>query len=59
MIRNIIVFVLVAAVGLAIWRIWGEGGNIDEFFNIIWGFIYGVIDGVAQALVTAWQTLFG
>jgi len=59
MIKNALFFVIIAAVGLAIWRIWGSGGNIGEFFNMIWGFIYAVIDGVAQALETAWKTIFG
>lgn len=59
MIRNVISVVLLAAVGLAIWRIWGAGGDIAEFFNAIWGIFYAVVDAVSVALVTAYNTVFG
>jgi hypothetical protein len=59
MIRNIITFVLVAALGLAIWRIVGSGGDVVSFFNMIWGFIFSVIDAVAQVIENIFNTLFG
>lgn len=59
MIRNVITFILLAAVGLAVWRIVGSGGDVVSFFNMIWGFIYTVIDAVAQVIENIFNTLFG
>lgn len=59
MIRNVITFVLLAAAGLAAWRIVGSGGDVVSFFNMIWAFIYGVIDAVAQVIESIFNTLFG
>lgn len=59
MIRNTITFILLAAAGLAIWRIVGSGGDVVSFFNMIWGFIFGIIDAVAQVIQTIFNTLFG
>lgn len=57
MIRNAIGFVLLAAVALTIWRIWGSGGSIGDFFNMIYGVVYGIIDGISKVLVLAWDTI--
>lgn len=59
MIRNAITFVLLAALGLAVWRIIGTGGDVVSFFNMVWGVIFTVIDAIAQVFVTIFDTIFG
>ncbi len=57
MIRNLFKLILLAGVALAIWRIWGSGGSVSDFFNTVYGFAYSVIDAIAKFLVLAWDTL--
>jgi hypothetical protein len=59
MIRNAIATVIICAIGLTIWRIWGAGGDISSFFAAIWGVFYAIVDAISSALVTAWETIFG
>lgn len=59
MIRNALTFLLIAALGLAVWRIVGSGGDVVSFFNMVWNIIYTVIDAIAQVFVTIFNTIFG
>lgn len=60
MVRQALTFVFVAALGLAIWRLLGDGGtDVPSFFNSIWNVIYSIIDGIAQVITTIFNTLFG
>ena len=59
MIRNIISIIVLCAVGLAVWRIWGANGDLGGLLNSIWTIFYTVIDAVATAAVTAYHTVFG
>lgn len=59
MIRNAITVVIICAVGLTIWRLWGAGGDINVFFEGIWGVFYTVVDAISNVLVKAVETVFG
>lgn len=59
MIKKTLVVLAVCGLALALWRIYGSGGNIGDFFNTIWSVFYTVIDAVANVFVTAWDTVFG
>jgi cytochrome b subunit of formate dehydrogenase len=53
--RNIIVTILLAAVGLAIWKIYG--GNVGSFFQTVWDIFYGIVNGVSNVIVSAIHTV--
>lgn len=59
MIKNAISFILLAALGLAVWRIIGTGGDVVSFFNMVWGIIFTIIDAVAQVFTQIFNTVFG
>lgn len=60
MIGKVVGFLVTAAIILAAIRIFGSGGEIEagNIFDTIWSFFYTIVTGMADFIVTAWNTVF-
>lgn len=55
-IRTLITGVIVFAVVLAIWKMFG--GDVGGFFAAVWSFLYAVIDGISNVFVQIFGIFF-
>ena len=55
-ITRIISTVLVAGIALSLWQM--SGGTQEDFFSTVWGAFYMVVNWVAQAFTTLFETVF-
>lgn len=60
-VRNIVVTILVAAVGLAVWKFFG--GDMGSFFAAVWGAFFGLVEVLSnvftQIITTVVNVLSG
>jgi hypothetical protein len=55
-IRTLFTGVIVFAVVLAIWKMFG--GDVGGFFAAVWSFLYSVIDGISNVFVQIFGIFF-
>lgn len=55
--KNGVITIVVLAVALAIYKIWG--GDLNGFLTLIYDVIYGLVDAVSNIIVKAWDAIHG